>query len=283
MTSSKRWLESDSDADEAERAILRAGLGATSPPPQLEDEVLKRVLAVALAPAPIDPGASGAGVGPAAPLPAATAASAAATTTKAVSTLTLLGKGFIAGVGVSVAVAAGQHWSAGESPRTDASESAPALERRAPPKVAVVAPRMRAPVTPAPTAAASSPPLDVSESKGNVRPLPRSVEASRSDVPPPVPEPAARARRASQLEQEAALLKAARQQLRQGSLAAAFATLETSRQRFSASELEQEREALMIELLYRSGQREAAAVRARGFLRRYPESPHRGQVQKFVE
>lgn len=283
MTSSKRWIDPGSEADDAERAVLRAGLGE-APPPELEDEILKRVLAVALAPAPVDPGAVGAGVGPAAPLPAATAASAAAATTKAVSTLALLGKGFVAGVGVSVAVAAGQHWVTREPARPVPTETARTSELGAPPKAAAVAPRTPPPTRPAPSAAPSSPPLEVAESKGAVRGIQRSAEASRAEVAHVASEPAVGARRpSSQLEQEAALLKTARQQLRQGSLAASFATLESSRQQFSASELAQEREALMIELLYRSGQHEAAAARARAFLQLHPESPHRRQVQKFAE
>ena len=42
------------------------------------------------------------------------------------------------------------------------------------------------------------------------------------------------------------------------------------------------REALMIELLYRSGQVAAAAQRAKAFLARFPESPHASQVQQFA-
>ena len=47
-------------------------------------------------------------------------------------------------------------------------------------------------------------------------------------------------------------------------------------------ELYQEREALMIELLYRSGQVTAAEQRARAFLSHFPESPHAQQIRRFV-
>lgn len=263
MSSSKRWLDANSGADEAEREILRAGLGA-DPPQQLQDDILRRVLAAA----PL----------PALPDPSAPAAAAAGPTAKAASTLALLGKGFVAGVGVSVAVAAGQHWVLSDPPRPTAAVTARPTEPRSAPSVVPAVPV-------ASPAAAPAVPVELAEAEAKPR-VPRTpsrpAEASREAPAPALPDPAAgESRRASQLEEEAALLRTARQQLREGALAAAFATLETSRQRFSA--LEQEREALMIELLYRSGQRSAAAARARVFLQRHPESPHRGQVQKFAE
>jgi hypothetical protein len=55
-----------------------------------------------------------------------------------------------------------------------------------------------------------------------------------------------------------------------------------SRRKFVAPELYQEREALMIELLYRSGQTKTAALRAKAFLERFPESPHAEQVGQFT-
>jgi hypothetical protein len=284
VSSSKRWVDSDSDADDAERSILRAGLGS-DPPPQLEDELFRRVLAAAALPAAVEPGGAGPSVDLVAPGPAEAVGSAAAAgmTAKAVSTLTLLGKGFVAGIGVSVAVAAGQHWAMREPVRADATQRAPATKPPSVPSAPeVVAP---APVVaqPAPSTGASNVPIKTPETSVIARrPLRSSDESARMDALL-VPEQTGASRPRSQLEEEAALLKAARQQLRQGALAAAFATLETSRQRFSASALEQEREALMIELLYRSGQRAAAAARARAFLQQHAESPHRGQLQKFAE
>jgi outer membrane protein assembly factor BamD (BamD/ComL family) len=88
---------------------------------------------------------------------------------------------------------------------------------------------------------------------------------------------------ASRLKEEAALLRRARAELRAGALAQAFATLEASRREFTAPELTQEREALAIELLYRSGERAAAAKRAQDFLARYPESPHATGVRAFAD
>jgi hypothetical protein len=111
---------------------------------------------------------------------------------------------------------------------------------------------------------------------------PPSVGAQGSVAAFPLPD-APRSLPKSRLEEEAALLQKARTELRSGALAAAFATLEASRERFSAPELYQEREALLIELLYRSGQRERARERARAFLARFPESPHAAGVRAFVD
>lgn len=86
----------------------------------------------------------------------------------------------------------------------------------------------------------------------------------------------------SELEEEATMLSRARSEVRDGKLSEAFATLEAAREKFSLPELRQEREALLIELLYRSGQRATAVERAKGFLIRYPKSPHTVQVRTIA-
>jgi hypothetical protein len=58
--------------------------------------------------------------------------------------------------------------------------------------------------------------------------------------------------------------------------------MEASRREFAASELRQEREALTIEILHASGQRDEANARALDFLARYPESPHAARIRSFV-
>jgi hypothetical protein len=87
--------------------------------------------------------------------------------------------------------------------------------------------------------------------------------------------------RASDLKQEALLLRQARQRLRAGDLTSAHHLLEESKARFAVPQLHQEREALAIELLFRSDQR-AAAERARLFLKAFPESPHASHVRTFA-
>jgi hypothetical protein len=86
----------------------------------------------------------------------------------------------------------------------------------------------------------------------------------------------------SQLKEEADLLRQARAKLRAGELANALELLDESKRRFAAPELYQEREALLIELLARTGRTTAAAERARVFLRSFPESPHADRLRAFA-
>lgn len=88
--------------------------------------------------------------------------------------------------------------------------------------------------------------------------------------------------RESQLKAEALLLRQARERLRAGQLASAQQALEESRSRFANPTLYQEREALTIELLFRSGQTTAAAERARMFLKAFPGSPHASRIKTFT-
>jgi hypothetical protein len=87
---------------------------------------------------------------------------------------------------------------------------------------------------------------------------------------------------ASRLAAEAELVLDARRELREGNAASALRRLETARPELVGGALTQEREALTIEALHRSGQPEAAARRAREFLRRYPRSPHAASVSAFA-
>jgi hypothetical protein len=289
--STKRWLDEASDADGLERSILTSGLDA-DPPTRAEDEVWQRVL-VAVAP-PLGPGPGGGAGG---------AGGGAVAVTKG-ATVATLGKGFLLGVAASVAVAGADrlrhhsfatpvegsvaHLAAEVAPPTRALPAPPPAERAAvaplPASVgslelAVPGPPGALPRVGSPARGAVGPALDT---------LPRSsVAAPRSatrgstaafpisDASTPAPQ--------SRLDEEAALLGKARAELRAGALAAAFATLEASRERISAPELYQEREALLIELLSRSGQREQARKRAHAFLERFPESPHAAAVRAFAD
>jgi outer membrane protein assembly factor BamD (BamD/ComL family) len=88
--------------------------------------------------------------------------------------------------------------------------------------------------------------------------------------------------RSSQLKEEAQVLRQARAQLRAGAFASAQALLDASQRRFAAPELYQERESLVIELLFRSGQTAAASQRAKRFLATFPESPHAARVRELI-
>jgi hypothetical protein len=115
-------------------------------------------------------------------------------------------------------------------------------------------------------------------------PVPERIEQ-------PAPAPAARVPRAeasrptptpSRLAAEGQIVLEARRALRDGDATAALHRLERARRAFADGALVQEREALTIEALHRAGQREAAASRARVFLRAYPGSPHAASVRAFA-
>ena len=74
----------------------------------------------------------------------------------------------------------------------------------------------------------------------------------------------------------------ARRVLRAGDPARALTLLDAARARFPDGILAQEREALTIEALVRSGQRSVATKHAEAFLREYPKSPHGADVRSFV-
>jgi len=287
--STKRWLDEASDADGFERSLLESGLDA-EPPPHAEDQVWKQVL-TAVAP-PIGPGPGGGTTGVAAAAKGAT--------------VTTLGKGFLLGVAASVAVAGADRVISHRSPST--TERPVAAQRAAPePSLAVVAsgaPPARAPAIVSPSVVPGEHEPSSIEPTSTVAlartaPVNRTLPTHGVDVPPATGAPASVAAQGSvaafplpdaprplpksRLEEEAALLQKARTELRSGALAGAFATLEASREKFSAPELYQEREALLIELLYRSGQRERARERASAFLARFPESPHAAGVRAFVD
>ncbi len=285
--STKRWLDDASGADAFARSILASGLDA-EPPAKVEDEVWQRVL-VAIPP-PLGPGPGGGAT--------ATSGGTAALTKSA--TVWTLGKGFLLGVAASVAVAGVDRLAQAPKQVSEATvvtsgPTSPTAHARVEPTPVRTLPPVGE--TQAPTPRPDSTPAEPSDARRSSSPS-RSLGATTLEAAPalamqpsarpessvatfPLADPAPSAAR-SRLDEEAALLQKARAELRAGSLAAAFATLEASRERFSAPELDQEREALLIELLTRSGQRDRARERARSFLARFPESPHAAAVRSFA-
>jgi hypothetical protein len=98
-------------------------------------------------------------------------------------------------------------------------------------------------------------------------------------------EPAAKPRseRNNQLELEAVELAQAKNLLGSGQAASALGLLTDSSRRFSDGALSQEREALTIEALVRSGKIELGRQRAQAFLAGHPESPLANRVRRLVE
>lgn len=87
---------------------------------------------------------------------------------------------------------------------------------------------------------------------------------------------------ASRLAAEGQLVLEARGELRAGRAAAALARLEAARAEFADGALVQEREALTIEALQRTGRGDEARRRAEVFVRAYPSSPHAARVKQLA-
>ena len=88
--------------------------------------------------------------------------------------------------------------------------------------------------------------------------------------------------RASQIREESRRLGDARAALQHGDAAVALALLERLQAAYPGAILAQEREALAVEALARSGRRTEAAARARAFLDAYPTSPFATGLQAFI-
>lgn len=86
----------------------------------------------------------------------------------------------------------------------------------------------------------------------------------------------------SQLKEESQAVLAARRALRAGDAATGLRILEKAQQRFGVGALSEEREALWIEALARSGDAARASKRAKAFLSSHPRSPHTADVQRYV-
>ncbi|HVY30838.1 MAG TPA: hypothetical protein VHB79_29970 [Polyangiaceae bacterium] len=106
---------------------------------------------------------------------------------------------------------------------------------------------------------------------------------SEHSAAPPINEPRPRATPASQLLEEGQAVLAARAALRSGDTGRCLRLLDQARERFARGALGQEREALAIEALGRSGQSAAARRRAQTFLQKYPQSPYSVDVRRFSE
>src|SRR4029077_21055001 len=142
---------------------------------------------------------------------------------------------------------------------------------KAPRPSAVVAP---APAVAPPATAPTVPPADEAAPWGDAPPSSETGEAR----PAPVVRRKLRAP-PSRLPEETTLIKEARQALREGDAPRALRVLETCRRAFPVGVLEQERDRLLIEALVKDGRASEASARAAEFLRKYPDSPHAGDVR----
>jgi hypothetical protein len=142
------------------------------------------------------------------------------------------------------------------------------------------------PAAPAPTEV-PAPPLQ----EPSVGPVPADAEPAQPSPAPRAPN-ALHALKASErvpapvassdAREESRVVAAARDALRSGDSAGALSLLAQARQRFGAGVLGQEREALLIEALAKSGQGAAARVHGQAFLKNYANSPYAARVRQLV-
>jgi hypothetical protein len=130
----------------------------------------------------------------------------------------------------------------------------------------------------APSAAPNSPEVPVSAGQPAAPP---SASAREASPLPPIRDASANDKKSALSDESGAVLEI-RRTLRAGDAASALRLLEQARQRFPNGALSQEREALSIEALAKSGAGAAAARKARAFLRAYPKSPYASDVRSFA-
>ena len=305
MSAPKRWLEEGSGATSGERDLLRRGL-TQEPPPEAKDAVWSALLAQ-LPPIP----SGGSGGESAAPSAGGAQAAAGA---KAVSTAgvgggsaTLAGA---AGGGLLKSALLG----AGSAVALIASYTVVAPLVSTEPRAIPTSSAHSAPDNPggAATSGARSAPGIPGEATTPVAPelagLPATADSSRAPIAAPSAEPRDRAApgpfhepkgalassastrgstapamdRETRLLEESRRLTEARDALRRGDSAGALSTLSELQRAVPGGILGQEREALAIEALAKSGRSSEAQARARAFLQANPESPHATRVEVFA-
>jgi hypothetical protein len=246
MTDPRRWVEDGGDATEVERDLIRAGRdqGPSS------DERKRIWLGVAAQCIP----------------PAVSAGTDAAATAAAAQ---VKGSGFL-GLSSLKTVAVVALISGG------AVTGYSLVQRRGPPaapqaqteKARASVPAELAPANVDPNIPLAAPPV--------AAPSPTAARAAAT-----APDDGKRSR-ASRLAEESRMVLDARNALRSGDLGGALRLLDAARTAFPDGALIQEREALTIEAIARSGQRDLASRRAEAFLRDYPKSPHSSDVKRYV-
>lgn len=253
-------LLSDPSVPESQRALLRHGTGL-EPPPGAEERVWQALAGVIGA----------ASIGGAAE--ASTKTTTAATKVKAGMTGAKLAAVVAALGALGALVALGGLFVPKSLPRSPIP-AAPTSAAKAP------APAPALPRSPQPAGAEASP-WDEVRSPAEAKPSRPATGARKSVHDRPRPAAAASATPSSdrRVEEEAALIKEARQTLRGGDTARALRILDDCARFFRSGALEQEREQLAIEALAWSGQRAEAAARAAAFMRKFPDSPHAGEIR----
>jgi hypothetical protein len=243
MSDPRRWTDDGGEASAFERDLVVAGRDAG---PSQEQ---KRMMWGAIAAQAIPP-AAGQGAAPA----SGSAAFAGLTVAKGAVIVALIGAGIVA----SYRTMRGPI-----SPITQPSAPAPAPAPHEQPQLPSESP-----------APGDEPSAEAPRSVKIAHSTPRQNAAATKEV--------VENARASQLREESEMILGARRVLRAGDPLRALTLLDVARARFPEGILVQEREALSIEALVRSGQRALATKRAEAFLRAFPKSPHGADVKRVV-
>ncbi|HWL86287.1 MAG TPA: outer membrane protein assembly factor BamD, partial [Polyangiaceae bacterium] len=108
--------------------------------------------------------------------------------------------------------------------------------------------------------------------------------ASSSQPAPtaPIAQPQAQEDAPDNLADEAALVRSARRDLREGHARAARDRLEKAKDLFPDGTLDEERKVLYVEALVKTGSLQRAKLEAGNFLRAHPTSPHAPRLRALV-
>jgi hypothetical protein len=302
MSAPKRWLDDGGGATRGERDLLRLG-ASHEPPAAAKDAVWTALLAQI---PPIPPGSTGGGAAPGAgaakAAAAAKAAGAAGAATNGSAALAgavgggllksaLIGAGSAVALIATYAVVTPATVSQPPPPAPTAVEAVAAPgtgvrnaigERGAPGAAAPIAPETQgvpaiadsAAALAAPGPAASAEPRAASPAPSAGRDPRGPLGASSGPVGP--------MDRETRLLEESRRLTEARDALRRGDASGALSQLAELQRAVPGGILGQEREALAIEALAKSGRASEAQARARAFLQAYPQSPHATRVEAFA-
>jgi hypothetical protein len=309
MSAPKRWLEEGGGATRSERDLLRLGR-SQEPPPEAKAAIWTALLAQI---PPIPPGSGGGcaapgagGANAAAGAKAASAAGAASGGSAPVAVAVGGGllKSALIGAGSAIALIAtytvvtparaptvaptpamletaaeqnpGVHSAPGAS---KGASAAPAPAAQSAPEIAGSPAIADSPSAPeAPSAAASAEPRAGSAAPSIGHDSRGSWGSSAAS-----PSPAAPAmNRETRLLEESRRLAEARDALRRGNASGALSRLDELQRAVPGGILGQEREALAIEALAKSGRSAEAQARARAFLQAHPTSPHATRVETFA-
>lgn len=303
MTDPKRWSEAGDSATLDEQALVQAGRDLRMPS-QEKSAVWQRIIGAIPAPPapPVPPAATESSAIGSAAVPAATkgsaVGSAAPLMTPAALKLTtlivaLVGGGLIAhrmgwlgttherhsesNAFVATATKPSTVAASASAPRPDSVAAASTTNLA----TAAFAPDVSAPVSStavaaAPVATAPVPSVAVATNASNAA-ASTSVPGAGVSANPGTSSPASRLREESQA------VLAVREALHSNNVSGALSLLQNAQRRFGAGALSEERTALLIEALARSGDTARAAKHAKAFLSAYPRSPHAADVQRHLQ